>query len=125
MRLPFTGKGELRHYQGSYKNHSGSFVDATVPRWLIQEPYPPEAWHIDAAIALNKQRTGGGIAAARKHCRSAISDVTEVDWLEVRADLESTICRQSAKVQKSLSYERSLGLEFKLLQQIKKEVSHE
>ncbi len=125
MRLPFTGKGELRHCQRRDKNQSGKFVDATEPRWLIQEPYPSEAWHIGAAIALNKQRTGGGIAAARKHCRSAISDATGVGWSEVREDLDSSICQKSARVQKSLSFERSLDLEFKLLQRIEKEVSHE
>jgi hypothetical protein len=125
MRLPFTGKGELRHYQRSDKNQSGKFVDATEPRWFIQEPYPPEAWDIDAAIALNKQRTGGGIAAALKHCRSAISDLNRVDWSEVRVDLDSATCQQSAKVQQALAFERSLGSEFKLLQRIKKEVSHE
>lgn len=125
MRLPFTGKGELRHYQRSDKNQSGKFVDATEPRWLIQDPYPPEAWHIDAAIALNKRRTGGGNADAKGACETAIARATGVDWIKVKADFEAAVCKGSAEVQKSLAFEKSLVVERKLLQQIKKEMNHE
>ena len=125
MRLPFTGKGELRHYQRSEKNQSGKFVDATEPRWLIQEPYPPEAWHIDAAIALNKRRTGGGYADAKGACETLIARATGVDWLKVKADFDVPVCKESADVQKSLAFEKSLVVERKLLEKIKKEMSHE
>lgn len=125
MRLPFTGKGELRHYQRSDKNQSGKFVDATEPRWLIQDPYPPEAWHIDAAIALNQQRTGGGVADARKFCRLALSKANSLDWQKVVVDLDSEVCKASTQVQKYLSLERSLSVGMTLLNQIKREVIHE
>lgn len=125
MRLPFTGKGELRHYQRSDKNQSGKFVDATEPRWLIQDPYPPEAWHLDAAIALNKKRTGRGLTSAKGACQSAIARATGLDWLTVKADFEAPVCKDSASVQTSLAFEKSLVVERQLLQQIKKEMNHE
>ena len=125
MRLPFTGKGELRHYQRSDKNQSGNFMDATEPRWLIQEPYPPEAWHIDAAVEFNKKRTGRGLTSAKGACQSAIARANGLDWLKVKADFEEPVCKESASVQKSLAFERSLDVERELLQKIKKEMNRE
>ncbi|MFM6992384.1 MAG: hypothetical protein ACKOWD_14130 [Rhodoferax sp.] len=125
MRLPFTGKGERRHYQQSGPNESGKFVDAVEPRWLIQDPYPPEAWHIDAAIAFNKKRTGRGFATARSLCQSAIAQDLGVELLQIKSDLNSDVCQHSLGVQKALSFERSLRLESIVLQRIKREVIRE
>ncbi|NBW79775.1 MAG: hypothetical protein EBR27_12305 [Betaproteobacteria bacterium] len=121
LRLPFTGKGEKRHWS----RDKGDFVDATEPRWLIQDPYPPEAWHIDAAIALAKQRIKGGINYAERECSFAIANATGIDIGKVKTDLATPACKKSKEVQKDLAFSNTARLELEFLQQIKKEMSHE
>lgn len=125
MRLPFTGKGQKRHYQQSNPNESGKFVDAVEPRWLIQDPYPPEAWHIGAAIAQLSRRNGGGKSDALKYCRLAMSKTYALKWAEVIVDLKDEACTNSAQVQRYLALERSLTTGLDLLQKMEREIAHE
>ena len=119
MRLPFTGKGERRHFQQSDPNESGKFVDAVEPRWLIQDPYPPEAWHIDSATKQLERRKGGGTSDALKYCRLAMSKAYGLQFEKVQVNLESDVCTKSTQVQKYLLLEQSLSAALVLLQQIK------
>lgn len=121
LRLPFTGRGERRHWS----RDKGDFIDATQPRWLIQDPYPPEAWHIDAAIALAKQRIKGGTNYAERECGFAIANATGIKTGQVKTDLTAPACKQSKEVQKNLTFSNSIRLELGFLQQIRKDMNHE
>ncbi len=121
LRLPFTGKGEKRHWS----RDKGDFVDATEPRWLIQDPYPPEAWHIDTATAYARQRIQGGINYAEMDCRFALSKASGIDVQKVKVDLAAPACKESKSVQKDLASANSMRLELEVLNQVKKEMNHE
>lgn len=121
LRLPFTGKGERRHWS----RDKGDFVDATEPRWLIQDPYPPEAWHIDTATAYAREWIQGGINYAQRDCSFALAKASGIDVQKVRVDLSAPACKESKSVQKDLASASSMSLELEILNQVKKEMSGE
>ncbi len=50
--LPRSGKGQHRHYDRELRK----YVDATEPRWLIQEAFPPPAIYLAASIVQAVKR---------------------------------------------------------------------
>ena len=128
MRLPLTGKGELRHYFVSRELGGNKFVDATEPRWLIQEPYPPEAWHIDTAIAFVQELIDRGVSDARSSCHFALVKafgISLINARKIKAEMNMPICRDSKEVQKDISFTNSRRNELEILRQIKMEMNHE
>jgi hypothetical protein len=118
MRLPHTGKGLRRHYDRTAEIGYRIFIDAVEPRWLIQEPYPPEAWHISTATKHVKEIIEGVKISALSSCAFAISRATGVDVRKVSEDLENPACKASKSVQKQLEDIRQSKLELQIVRDI-------
>lgn len=103
MRLPFTGKGLQRHYDKTGESGQHKFVDAIEPRWLIQDPYPPEAWHIKTAIEQELIAIDNTKMSALRNCRFELSDALGIASGKVGPNLDNPICKRSQSVNKELN----------------------
>ena len=70
--LPKSGRGQKRHYDSATRK----YIDSTEPRWLIQEPYSPPAFHLGAAIKRLSDQRKHAIEQAEGRCRNAIEQQT-------------------------------------------------
>lgn len=118
MRLPRTGKGARRHYDRNAELGNRKFVDAVEPRWLIQEPYPPAAWHIGTSTKHVKEIIERVKTSALSSCAFAISRATGVDVHKVTEDLENPVCKASKSVQEELEKIRQSKLELQIVRDI-------
>lgn len=119
MRLPRTGKGERRHYDRTAELGDRKFVDAVEPRWLIQDPYPPEAWHISTAVKHVREIIEGIKNSAIRQCMFAMSNATAIDVRKAtEQSLETPVCKASASVQEKLERIRHRTQELQLVRNI-------
>lgn len=116
MRLPFTGKGLLRHYDKTGEQHK--FVDALEPRWLIQDPYPPEAWHIKTAIEYELRDIVDIKMSALRACRFELSDALGISLNKVKPNLDDLLCKQSKSVNQELNAAQRRAERVKILKEI-------
>lgn len=118
MRLPHTGKGARRHYDRTAELGKRDFVDAVEPRWLIQEPYPPQAWHISTATKQVSEIIERVKNSALRSCMFAISKASGVDVRKVTVSLENPVCEASVSVQEELEKIRQSKLELQIVRDI-------
>jgi hypothetical protein len=125
MVLPISGKGLKRHYDRDAELGNKDFIDAAEPRWLIQEPYPPEGLHIDAAIKDAVSSIAHNKNMAIGTCRFALAEALHVDTKTIRVDLASSICQASASVQSDLKNRQNNEKRLEVLQRIRNGANHE
>lgn len=118
MRLPRTGKGALRHFDRDAPIGYKKFIDAVEPRWLIQEPYPPEAWHTSTAVKHVKEVIDGIRNQALSQCRFAMSDALGVAVRNVKPTLDDPNCKTSKSVQEELEHMHRRTLELQIVKEI-------
>jgi hypothetical protein len=119
MVLPRSGKGLKRHYDKTIL-HRQDFVDATVPRWLIQEPYVPEAMHFDIAVNETIRDRKHTQNRALSSCAFALAKALEIDLKKVVINLANPVCQVSKEVQYDLSSAQHYLDRMKTLQRINK-----
>lgn len=122
MVLPRSGKGLTRHFVKRTETTSQAFVDATEPRWLIQEPYAPEGVHIDVAIGetIRDQKYWQGMALSS--CGSAVAKSLGIEFKKAAQDLKHPACMASIAVENNLSRVAVHKERFQTLQRIKLEL---
>lgn len=120
MQLPRSGKGLQRHYLRDAELGKRQYVDAVEPRWLIQEPYPPAAWHVSTAV-WNVQGVIEGLRnAALRQCRFAMSDARRTEVSKVKPSLAEPACKDSVSVQEELEKIRQSQLELQIVQELER-----
>ena len=118
MQLPRSGKGLRRHYLRDAELGKRQYVDAVEPRWLIQEPYPPEAWHISVAVKNVREIAEGIKQQALSACAFAIAKASGGDVRKVSKKLEDPACVADASVQRDLANARRRMLELQIVKDI-------
>lgn len=122
MRLPRTGKGLRRHYNRDAEIGKRDWVDAIEPRWLIQEPYPPEAWHVRTAVKnIERVMTNVRNGAIPRACGFAMARAHGVSPNSVKPNLADPACKTSKSVQEEMQGLQVLADELELLRQIERE----
>lgn len=102
MTLPRSGKGLKRHYEKKDRTNQ-DFVDAIEPRWLIEEPYVPEAVYIDVTISETIRDRKYSQSRASGACAFALAEALGIDLKKVVVDLSNPTCRASKEVQYQFS----------------------
>jgi hypothetical protein len=121
MLLPRSGKGLKRHFVKRTETTSQDFVDATEPRWLIQEPYVPEGVHLDVAIGETTESQKHHYNRALASCGFDIAESLGIEFKKVVKDLANPICQSSKEVQRYLNNMQIDKSNFQILQRIKQE----
>ena len=119
MVLPMSGKGLKRHFDRDAELGKRDFVDATEPRWLIQEPYPPVGLHIDAAIRDAADSAKHERELAEGSCDFAVAGSRGTKSRLVRENINDPICNDSDAVQSRLRSEKYFLERASLLNRIK------
>lgn len=111
--LPRTGKGRHRHYDVEKRK----YVDAAEPRWLIQDPFPPSAVHVDAAIARIAKGIKHNQELARGYCSMAIEKETGQQLKE--PDMQNSACGVRSGAPQFLDIARRLNADLDIVRNIK------
>lgn len=113
LLLPRSGKGQKRHYDMANRK----YVDAVQPRWLIQDPYPPEGVYLGAAIADILPRFEVALSLAQRSCMNVIQKST--GKITRSPDFELPVCKTDKSVQSYLETMRHEDDRLEVLRKIK------
>ena len=72
MILPPRGRAGKRHYDQDLRN----YVEATEPRWLLQDPFPPQGVHLPKFLAGERKAIKHERALATQGCKNEIARTT-------------------------------------------------
>jgi hypothetical protein len=111
--LPRSGRGQHRHYDYELRK----YVDATEPRWLIQDPFPPRAVYLGASITQVLKGLEHARGMARGSCRIAIEQ--EVKQRIRQPDMKHPSCGAGSGAADYLENARYFDAQLKILRQIK------
>lgn len=111
--LPRIGKGQRRHYDHEQRK----YVDATEPRWWIQEPFPPQAIYLGVSIIQTVKRLEHAQGMARGSCRIAIEQATKQRIKQ--PDMKHPSCGADSSTTDYLANARYFDAQLKILRQIK------
>ncbi|MCZ8227630.1 MAG: hypothetical protein O9249_00750, partial [Burkholderiaceae bacterium] len=115
--LPRSGKGQRRHYDHTLPLGSRKYVDATEPRWLIQDIYPPKAVSLATEIARTAKKFEHAQNMARGNCRMAIERATGNRIKD--PDMKHAACGLGSATAVDLKDARYFDAQLKILRQIK------
>jgi hypothetical protein len=113
LLLPRSGKDQRRHYDHEQRK----YLDATEPRWLIQEPFPPQAVYLGAAITDALDTIENYQELARRYCRIEIERVTGKRPPQV--DFQHPACAIHSIGQADLDIARRFDKRLEILRKIK------
>jgi hypothetical protein len=113
LLLPRSGKDQHRHYDHEQRK----YVDATEPRWLIQDPFPPQAVYLGAAITDALDTIQNYQELARRYCRIEIERVTGKRPPQV--DFQHPACATRSIGQTDLDIARRFDKRLEILRKIK------
>lgn len=111
--LPRSGKGQYRHYDHEQRK----YVDALEPRWLIQDPFPPRAIYLRAAITRVVKGVEHNQGLARGYCRMAIEQ--ETGQRPQQPDMKHPTCGVPSGAPGFLDIARRFDSDLEVLRKIK------
>lgn len=111
--LPRSGNGQYRHYDHEQRK----YVDAVEPRWLIQDPFPPRAVYLGAAITRIVKSIENHQSLARGYCTNEIERATGKKPRQV--DFQHPACAIRSIGQRDLDIARRFDADLEVLRKIK------
>lgn len=110
--LPRSGKGQHRHYDHEQRK----YVDATQPRWLIQDPFPPKAVYIGTVVENTAKDLDEARGAALRYCEKAIE--LEAKLRPRQPDFNHPACGAGSNVPTELDLARRFDARLEILRKI-------
>jgi hypothetical protein len=111
--LPRSGKGQHRHYDYEQRK----YVDAVEPRWLIQDPFPPQAIYLGTLVAKAVRDLDHARGMALGYCQKAIELETGVR--PKQPDFKHRACGAGSNVPTELDLARRFDTRLEILRKIK------
>ena len=105
MILPPRGRAGKRHYDQELRD----YVAATEPRWLLQDPYPPQAIHLPKFLAVRRNAIKQERYLASQSCKFAIAEAKGVGVEKIlQADFEHPACLPGGNSPRIQDYFRNI-----------------